>query len=128
MRRLSFLLFAAAAILFLAAGCSVTYKAATVGNLPSRFVGKTHSEIVREIGAPIQTQPDGTGGYILVYEGNKKLFRYNNDYARAARQLPTAQFFMSPEGVCTEVITNYEKSVTEYSPTKTLGLLWFLSQ
>lgn len=114
-------------MLFILASCSSVYYAVPQPRIGSRYNGMTHRNIVSLLGAPDYLTPDGAGGYIMVYAGNRQLFKYSNDYARVARQLPTAQFYMSEEGVCESVKYTYDRRVSEYRPDMTLGLLWFLS-
>lgn len=113
-------------ISFILSSCSSTYHAYPTERDPEVFKGMTHKQIVMSYGAPTQTTPDGEGGYILVYEGNKSLFIYNDYYARGARQLPTVQFFMSSEGVCLEARYYYEQSVRQYDPQGTAALFFLL--
>ena len=106
--------------------CSSTYHAYPTVRNPESFKGMSHKQIVMSYGAPTQMMPDGEGGYILVYVGNKSLFIYNNYYAKGARQLPTAQFFMSSERVCVGARYDYEKSISEYDPQGTAALFFLL--
>lgn len=122
----SFIIIVLSLITFALSSCSSTYYAYPTVRDPHSFKGMTHREIVMSYGAPTQTVPDGEGGYILVYVGNKSLFSYNSYYARSARQLPTAQFFMSPDGVCDGARYDYEQSVSEFDPQGTAALFFLL--
>ena len=113
-------------VIWFFAACSSTYYAWPTVKNTDDFKGMSYKQIVSMFGAPTQNVPDGEGGFILVYVGNHSLFNYSNAYARAARQLPTAQFFMSADGICESVRYDYSSSVSEYNPAATAGLLFLL--
>ena len=124
MRIFRFLIVLLAALVL--SSCASTYYAYPRVQNPENFKGMSHKQIVMSYGAPTQMMPDGEGGYIMVYVGNKSLFMYNDYYARGARQLPTVQFFMSSEGVCLEARYYYEHSVRQYNPQGTAALFFLL--
>ena len=125
MKRLIFL-FAVLAAALLLSSCTSTYYAMPTVKDPASFKGMTYKQVVQTYGAPTQNVPDGEGGFILVYVGNRLLFNYSNAYANASRQLPVAQFFMNADGICESVMYDYQKSVTQYDPAATAGLMFLL--
>lgn len=86
--------------ILLFASCSVTHKVRYSQEELNSYVGLTHQELVRRLGAPISDVSDGGDGYILVFEGNREIFEYSNRYAAKSSTLPKAQFYMNADGVC----------------------------
>lgn len=96
MKRLVIAIFA----IILVASCSVTHRVRYSQDKLDSYVGLTHQELVRRLGAPISDVSDGGDGYILVFEGNREIFEYSNRYAAKSSTLPKAQFYMNADGIC----------------------------
>lgn len=108
--------------------CSVTHKVRYNQQSLDSFVGYTHQEIVDELGAPTDDVSDGRDGYLLVYEGNKELFKYTSKYASKSGTLPKATFYMDSNGVCQRVRADNTDSlkITSVGGTIVLVLLILL--
>lgn len=94
-------------------GCS-TYKAILDGSntsgteyYNSTYRGQTHSQIVREFGAPDREVSDGADGYILVYETVSTSSRVDSmGYVDHDVNVSYLQFFIDGSGTCYNVRTN----------------------
>ena len=123
MKRLFFL----SVILVLLASCSSTERVSYSQSTLDSFVGQTHEELVQRLGAPTESVPDGGEGYILVYEGNKDIFRYSSKYASKSGTLPKAQLYMSKDGVCQRVRVDNTDSVKVTKVGGTIVLVLILA-
>ena len=122
MKRLFFL----SLIILLLASCSSTERVSYSQNTLNSFVGQTHEELVQKLGAPTENVSDGGEGYILVYEGNKDIFRYSSKYASKSGTLPKAQLYMSKDGVCQRVRVDNTDSVKVTKVGGTIALVLIL--
>lgn len=123
MKRLFFL----SLIILLLASCSSTERVSYSQNTLNSFVGQTHEELVQKLGAPTESVSDGGEGYILVYEGNKDIFRYSSKYASKSGTLPKAQLYMSKDGVCERVRVDNTDSVKVTKVGGTIVLVFILA-
>ena len=122
MKRLFFL----SVILVLLASCSSTERVSYSQSTLDSFVGQTHEELVQRLGAPTESVPDGGEGYILVYEGNKDIFRYSSKYASKSGTLPKAQLYMSNDALLNALFASDPfASLFAYRPKRGLS---FISQ
>ena len=103
--------------------CSTTYRVSYSQQLLNSFVGKTHQELVQELGAPISDVSDGSNGYILIFEGNRELFNYSDRYVAKSSTLPKAQFYMDSNGVCYKVKAANTDAVKVTSVGGTIALV-----
>ena len=110
-------------LLVLLSSCSTTYSVTYSQQKLNSYVGKTHQELVQELGAPISDVSDGGNGYILIFEGNRELFNYSDRYVAKSSTLPKAQFFMDSNGVCYKVKTANTDSVKVTSVGGTIALV-----
>ena len=109
------------------ASCSSTERVSYSQSTLDSFVGQTHEELVQRLGAPTESVPDGGEGYILVYEGNKDIFRYSSKYASKSGTLPKAQLYMSKDGVCQRVRVDNTDSVKVTRVGGTIVLVFILA-
>lgn len=71
------------------------------------YRGQTHSQIVREFGAPDREVSDGADGYILVYERVSTSSRVDSmGYIDNDVNVSYVQFFIDGSGICYNVKTN----------------------
>ena len=71
------------------------------------YRGQTHSQIVREFGAPDREVSDGADGYILVYETVSTSSRVDSmGYVDHDVNVSYLQFFIDGSGTCYNVRTN----------------------
>lgn len=103
--------------------CSTTHRVSYSQSAIDGYVGCTHEELVQRLGAPTETVSDGNDGYILVYVGNKDLFRYDSKYASKAGTLPKAQFYMDKNNVCQKVRVDDTDSIKVTNVGGTIALV-----
>ena len=121
MKKIAFIL---AAVLMLSS-CSV-YRNLLDGDIPSgteyyntTYRGQTHSQIVREFGAPDREVSDGADGYILVYEKVSTTSRVDSmGYVDHDVNVSYVQFFFDGSGICYNVKTNRLSPTQEKSLVK----------
>ena len=103
--------------------CSSTHRVSYSKSAIDGYVGLTHEELVQRLGAPTENVSDGGDGYILVYVGNKDLFRYDSKYASKAGTLPTAQFYMDNNNICQKVRVDNTDSIKVTNVGGTIALV-----
>jgi len=109
--------------LCLFSSCSTTYHVKYSQDTLNSFVGLPHQELVRRLGAPISNVPDGNGGYILIFEGNRSIFDYSERYVAKSSTLPKAEFYMDADGFCYKARAANTDSVKVTSVGKTIALV-----
>jgi len=83
------------------------------------YRGQTHSQIVREFGAPDREVSDGADGYILVYEKVSTTSRVDSmGYVDHDVNVSYVQFFFDGSGICYNVKTNRLSPTQEKSLVK----------
>lgn len=133
MKRLLFI----SAILLIASSmftsCRTYYSVSKASDYTNAYVGKTHNELILQLGAPDREVADGGGGKVLIYEKHSSntvataynVNYYNNTYTPGARTTTNTSYvhlFIDPNGNCYNVKTNHTKTVSEFAPGKTVFL------
>lgn len=104
-------------------------------SLASEWVGKTHSDIVMEFGAPDREVSDGTGGVILVYENvtteydtDQSLIFEDDFTTTVSENRKFKHFFIDQSGICYNVKSNIEERVGKglTRPERNFYLFWEL--
>lgn len=103
--------------------CSTTQKVYYSQNVLDTYLGITHQELVEDLGAPTEQVSDGSDGYILVYEGNRRLFTYSSKYANKSGTLPKAEFYMNADGIVQKVRADNTNSIKVTSVGGTIALV-----
>ena len=103
--------------------CSTTQKVYYSQNVLDTYLGITHQELVEDLGAPTEQVSDGSDGYILVYEGNRRLFSYSSKYANKSATLPKAEFYMNADGIVQKVRADNTNSIKVTSVGGTIALV-----
>ena len=115
----------------LVVGCTTTRYTSIENDLRQNAVGKSHSFIVGQLGAPDRETSDGNGGRILIYEkftqntiatqtGN--LF-YSVPSATTTTRTDYAQFYIDRYGDCYDVRSNLVSKDVKFAPGKTILLV-----
>lgn len=111
----------------LLSSCVTTYQVSLKEDLCKQFVGVTHNEIVRQMGAPNRQLPDGTGGTILIYEETiqhsvatasnvNPIARTYTPSVTTSSHTSYVQFYINRNNTCYDVNTNKTKIITEQNP------------
>lgn len=113
--------------------CRTYYSVSKASDYTNAYVGKTHNELILQLGAPDREVADGGGGRVLIYEKHSSntvataynVNYYNNTYTPGARTTTNTSyvhFFIDPNGKCYNVKTNHTKTVSKFAPGKTVFL------
>lgn len=114
-------------VMLLFASCKTTHRVTYSPEYINSFEGKSHQTLIEQLGAPTKEFSDGADGYILVYEGNKELFKYSSEYGnKKSGSLPNAQFYMNSDGICQRVRVDNTDSVKVVSVGGTIVLVILL--
>lgn len=113
-------------LIFLFTSCSTTYRVSYSQDKLDSYIGMTHHQLVRLLGAPMAEISDGGNGYILVFEGNSEIFDYSSRYVAHSSTLPKAEFYMNSDGICYQVRTANTDPVTSTNVGLTIFLLLLL--
>ena len=101
--------------------CAPTHKVSLRDEFVKQYVGLSHNEIIRILGAPSRETQDGLGGIILVYEdliiksqgGSFRTKYYSGtDVTSGVNKLYT-NLCLDANGICYDVLTNRTMSVKE---------------
>ena len=103
--------------------CSSTYRVTYSQKTLDGYVGYSHEELVQKFGAPTENVSDGGDGYILVYEGNKDIFKYSSQYASKSGTLPKAQFYMDNNNICQKIRVDNTDSIKVTNVGGTIALV-----
>lgn len=105
--------------LFALSSCATAKYVSVEDDMNNEWVGRRHSEIVREFGAPDRETSDGKNGTILVYESITRSYRtdedthfgyFDPDYTTTISENRSyIHFFIEGNGVCYLVKTNHVK-------------------
>lgn len=119
--------------------CYSTRVVSKASDYTTAFVGKPHSYIVTQWGAPDRQVSDGAGGTILIYEtitttSNSVAAAYNVNYysktytpgthTSTSQSRSYVELFINKDAVCYNVKTNHTKVVEEKWSKKKIAAAW----
>ena len=109
MRKLLILLIA----LFCLTSCYATKLLTDEPRYSNTYVGKSYSDIISSMGAPMRITPDGNGGTILIYEyfsdkTNGYVTDYGHIYSNTTRDVQYLHLYMNTNNICYKIKSQFK--------------------